>query len=87
MKFGGEVNICVLYVPEFFQIFWSGGPWPKNLGMPKNADKSFFSYFQLFLASVALPKAVTIKRIAPSYSTRKNTTTLAANIFRLFKEK
>ena len=26
MKFGGEVNMCALYVPEFFQIFWSGVP-------------------------------------------------------------
>ena len=67
MKFGGETNICALYVPEFFQIFWNGGP---CLKMQKTA---FFSYFQLFLASVALPKAVKIKRIAPSYSTRKNT--------------
>ena len=23
LKFGGTVNICALYVPELFQIFWS----------------------------------------------------------------
>ena len=67
MKFGEEINNCALYAPEFFQIFWTGGP---CLKMQKTA---FFSYFQLFLPSVALPEAVTIKRIAPSYSMRKNT--------------
>ena len=51
MKFGGEMNICAHYVPEFLQIFWSGGPFLK---IQKTAF--FFSYFAAIFGLCRLTK-------------------------------